>query len=121
MARRELYDAISELLAKRAEGGQEFLSRSEISAVLGAPPATVLRYLDKLIGEGNVERVGATSAARYRLLERKAQLPTAAEISNSAAVRPMVSPGWSKAAAALIAELSVPLSARQPISYQRHF
>jgi Fic family protein len=121
MARRELYGAILEILANRADGGEELLSRGEIAKALSAPPATVLRYLDKLIGEGRVERVGATSAARYRLLERKVQLSAAAGISNSGAARPTVSPAWSKAAAALTAELSGPLGARQPVSYQRHF
>jgi len=121
MARRELYDAIWELLAKRADFGQDLLSRSEVAEALGAPSATVLRYLDKLIGEGKVERVGATSAARYRLLGRKIQLAAAAVVSSPTTAKLTVSPAWSEAAAALIIELSVPLGARQPISYQRHF
>ena len=70
MARRELYGAILELLAERAYAGQDLMSRADIATALGAPPATVLRYIDKLIGDGKLERIGATSAARYRLLWR---------------------------------------------------
>jgi Fic family protein len=121
MARRELYHAILELLAKRADGGRDFLSRSEIAEAFGAPSATVLRYLDKLIREGKVERTGATSATRYKLLGREVQLAAAGVISSSSHAKLTVSPAWSEAAAALIAELYVPLGARQPVSYQRHF
>jgi fido (protein-threonine AMPylation protein)/DNA-binding Lrp family transcriptional regulator len=121
MARRELYGAILELLAERAYGGQDLMSRADIAMALGAPPATVLRYIDKLIGDGKLERIGATSAARYRLLWRTIPHAVPVVIANSGNVKPTGSPVWSEAAAALIAELDVPLGARRPISYQRRF
>jgi Fic family protein len=121
MARRELYNAIPEFLAKRADAGQDRLSRNEIAEAIGAPPATVLRYLDKLISDGKIERVGATASARYKLLGRKVELASQAVISSPAPAKLTVSPAWSGAAAALIAELNVPLGARQPVSYQRRF
>ncbi|CAN7741128.1 Fic family protein [Caballeronia sp. LjRoot34] len=121
MAKRELYSAISDLLVRRAAAGQDLLSRREIAEAMGAPPATVLRYLDRLIGDGKVERVGATSAVRYRLPGRKVEPMASVVAASPAKAKLTASPAWSEAAAALIDELNVPLGARQPISYQRHF
>jgi fido (protein-threonine AMPylation protein) len=121
MAKRELYSAISDLLVRRAAAGQDLLSRREIAEAMGAPSATVLRYLDRLIGDGKVERVGATSAVRYRLPGRKVEPMAPVVAASPAKAKLTASPAWSEAAAALIDELNVPLGARQPISYQRHF
>jgi len=121
MARSELYSAISALLVKRAAAGQDHLSSREIAEAMGAPTSTVLRYLEKLIGDGKIERVGATSNARYRLSGQKIEHTATGVAASSVKAKQAASPVWSDAAAALIAELNVPLGARQPISYRRRF
>lgn len=121
MARRALYDDILNLLKKRAEAGQETMSRREIVDALGVPPATVGRYLDKLAADGKVERTGLTTASRYGLSKREVELAAAASGVVSTAAKLSASPTWSVPAKALLAELNAPLSARKPVSYQRHF
>jgi fido (protein-threonine AMPylation protein) len=123
MAKRGLYDTVLRFLASQRDLGHHELSRSDIAAALGEPPATVLRYLNRLKADGKVVQSGSTSASRYGLasFEGAAQTPTPSSVTRPGSVIPTGSPSWSPSSSDLLADLEVPLGARQPVTYQRKF
>jgi fido (protein-threonine AMPylation protein) len=123
MAKRGLYDTILRFLARQRDLRHHELSRSDIAAALGEPPATVLRYLNRLKADGKVVQSGSTSASRYGLasFEGAAQTPTPSSVTRPGSVIPTGSPSWSPSSSDLLADLEVPLGARQPVTYQRKF
>jgi fido (protein-threonine AMPylation protein) len=123
MAKRGLYDTVLRFLARQRDLGHHELSRSDIAAALGEPPATVLRYLNRLKADGKVVQSGSTSASRYGLasFEGAAQTPTPSSVTRPGSVIPTGSPSWSPSSSDLLADLEVPLGARQPVTYQRKF
>jgi Fic family protein len=123
MAKRGLYDTILRFLARQHDLGHRELSRSDIAAALGEPPATVLRYLNRLKADGKVVQSGSTSASRYGLasFESAGQAHTPSPVARPGAVIPTASPSWSPSSSDLLAALDAPLGARQPVTYQRKF
>jgi len=123
MAKRGLYDTILRFLARQRDLGHAELSRAEIAAALGEPPATVLRYLNRLMTDGKVIQSGSTTASRYGLANREDVTPAA---TPSPATLPgdttsVASPPWSSSSTTLFAALDAPLGARKPVTYQRKF
>jgi fido (protein-threonine AMPylation protein) len=123
MAKRGLYDTVLRFLARQRDLGHHELSRSDIAAALGEPPATVLRYLNRLKADGKVVQSGSTSASRYSLasFEGAVQAPAPSSVTRPGSVIPTGSPSWSPSSSDLLAALEVPLGARQPVTYQRKF
>lgn len=125
MARTELRERILRFFADRAAAGQVELSRREVETDVAAPPATVIRYLEKLVLDGKLDRLGRSSSTRYRLAAPPAfaDLTPVAEVAPAQAADQDGAGGidWSPASKALIAKLDVPLGQRAPVSYQRKF
>ena len=123
MAKRGLYDTILRFLVRQQDLGHHALSRTDIAAALGEPPATVLRYLNRLKADGKVVQSGSTSASRYGLasFESAVQARTPSPAARPGAVVPTGSPSWSPSSSDLLAALDAPLGARQPVTYQRKF
>jgi Fic family protein len=115
MSQSRLFLDILTLFAARTEAGQPELAPAEIVAALQAPPATVRRYLDKLIAAQKLERYVKTTATRYRLL------PSASPSLTLGTTTKAASRATSPAAIALRAALSQPLGTRQPVTYQRQW
>jgi Fic family protein len=121
MTRRELYDDILNLLRQRAEAGQGELTRGQIAQAMGAPGATLSRYLASLLRDGRIERHGQTTASYYRLRSANRDAIGCGLTSSAGEASLADSPVWSGAARALLTELNAPLGVRLPISYQRRF
>ncbi|MFJ1260420.1 Fic family protein [Cupriavidus sp. CuC1] len=121
MARIELFEGILKLFRDRAAAGQVELRRRDVEGAVDAPPATVLRYLERLEADGMIERLGRSSSTRYRLVglaqpvARVSSTPPAAAPVGTAALT------WSAEARNLMAKLDAPLGVRTPVSYQRKF
>ncbi len=125
MARSELFEGILKFFRDRAAAGQVELRRRDVEGAVDAPPATVLRYLERLEADGMIERLGRSSSTRYRLLGL-AQPAAGAQLSSTptaAASAPApvgtAAPTWSAAAKNLMVQLDAPLGVRTPVSYQR--
>lgn len=125
MTRIELFEGILNLFRDRAAVGQIELRRQEVQGAVDAPPATVLRYLERLEADGMIERLGRSSSTRYRLVG-SAQ-PVAPVLSAPLAATSALAPvgasalSWSAQALNLMVELDAPLGVRTPVSYQRKF
>ena len=91
------------------------LTSSQLVAGVGKSSATVKRALDKLVTAGQVIRHGNARATRYTLAE-----PSASSTSSIGAAA-AGGPTWSPASRTLRARLTVPLAAREPVSYKREF
>jgi Fic family protein len=115
MSQSHLFHDILSLFVTRVEAGQPELAPAEIVAALKAPPATVRRYLDKLIAAQKLERHGKTTATRYRLP------PSASHSLTLGSTMPAANYVTSPAATTLRAFLSQPLGMRQPVTYQRRW
>lgn len=104
------------LIAMRefAAQGKLHVSSSELVAVTGASPATVKRRLESLVQAGKIARSGQARATRYRLLAQENGSPASTEATSAA-------PHWSEASVSLRAKLSLPLAARDAVTYQRSF
>ncbi|MEJ0002827.1 MAG: Fic family protein [Pararobbsia sp.] len=112
------------MLRQQADAGQSEVPSGRLAEALDAPPATLTRYLRKLIADHRIERLGHTSATRYRLVPVRAESPVAGWVPTASAASagaPFASPPWSAASRALMAELDIPLGAREPVSYRRQF
>lgn len=125
MSKEDLLAAIVDCVADRQRGGLAGVSAGAIEAYVGRPRPTVNRALADLVQTGRLGRHGAGRATTYRL-------PDAAGVAASAAhatVRLSSNTGehshqalpWSPQARALAAQLSKPLGARKPVTYQRSF
>jgi len=123
MAKRELYEAILQLLAEQQAVGNNRVSRADIATALREPPSTILSYLNRLKADGKVVQSGNTAASRYALRNREfaPTMSATASVTSTGSAHPTVSPPWSLAAKSLLEALDQPLGARKPVSYQRNF
>ncbi|WP_349606132.1 Fic family protein [Cupriavidus sp. DF5525] len=125
MARSELLQSIFEFFTAQAAAGRSELSRREVEVGVAAPTATVVRYLEKLVVNGQLVRLGRAANTRYRLADPATQ-PAASVGAASAQGQALaqVQTGainWSDAAKMLMVKLDAPLGVRKPVSYQRKF
>lgn len=97
-----------------ASQGKLRVSSSELVVLTGASSATVKRQLELLVRAKKIARSGQARATRYRLLVQGngPSAPTGAA---------SVAPNWSEAGVLLRAKLSLPLAARDAVTYQRSF
>jgi fido (protein-threonine AMPylation protein) len=102
---------ILRVLARLSAESTSPVSSGRLTEVSGKSPATVKRALEKLIAHGRVIRHGAARATHYTLAE-----PGAESTATTGA-----GPEWSDNSLSLKDKLAVPLAARQPVSYKRHF
>lgn len=122
MVKVELIERIQELFRDCASSGRIELRRREVALAVGAPPATVLRYLNRLEARGVIERLGRSSSTRYRLVrlaESNATIPCSLQsVAPTPARLEAATPLWSSAAKDLMAKLDAPLGVRRPVAYQ---
>lgn len=109
-------EANSLLAAMRefASQGKLHVSSSELVVLTGASSATVKRRLELLVRAKKIARSGQARATRYSLL---AQGNGPSAFTEAASV----APNWSEAGVLLRAKLSLPLAARDAVTYQRSF
>jgi fido (protein-threonine AMPylation protein) len=120
-----------------AAQGHSQLSSSQLATTTGASLATVKRLLERLMADKKITRQGRARATRYTLggslavadaarytfsYESGYEPPKVQEphrpLFNT---RPGNAPDWSTASTTLQTRLSLPLAARDPITYQRGF
>lgn len=122
MAKAYLRSDILEYLRARLAAGVTLLSTDDITSNVDASRATVVRYLNQMVGEGVVVRKGAGPSTRYVLPGTQATL-----LQDTIALPAMPAPAagkgfvFSKAAAPLIAQLQAPIGSRAPVAYAREF
>ncbi|HET6718571.1 MAG TPA: Fic family protein [Rhodocyclaceae bacterium] len=117
MAKTHLRADIIEVLRAQLAAGVTLLSADDITAKVAASRATVGRYLNQMVEDGELVRKGAGPATRYALPSPPIALPP------HAIAPPAVGAGFafSVAAAPLIAQLQAPIGSRAPVSYGREF
>lgn len=128
MAKPEIEDTILALLKNLAATGVHEVPRQQIISHLGEAPATVNRYLTKLLSKEHLQRLGKGSATRYCLiapprttrLTAMTALPTDAE-DNINRFLNTGAPNWSNNALKIKTYLTLPLGARIPVAYQRQW
>ena len=111
----EIINSIKALCAQGRDGA----SSSEIHACVGGSYATVGRLLDKLVQEHALVRKGKARATRYFPAPVDEHVTEAAHATDRSTTN--VSPRWSARARVVLANLSQPLGARHPVTYQRRF
>lgn len=108
-------DTLLQAMASLEANGHGSVTSAELADAAEASLPTVKRILTKLVGEAKIEVIGKARATRYRLRTAPESQTTAAEIpGNSHSV-------WSAKSIELRQQLSLPLAARQPVTYQREF
>jgi Fic family protein len=104
-------NSVLAVMRELAAQGKLDMSSSELVALIGASPATVKRRLESLVKAGKIMRSGQARATRYTLLAQATAVPAP----------PITVPFWSEASVSLRARLSLPLAARDAVTYQRVF
>lgn len=116
-------ESLLQALKDMATAGNEFVSTSQLVDITGSSKSTVKRMLSRLASAGNVEVLSKGRATRYRLLRTNAGVvsePVAAPIPTSA-LDTDAGPRWSDASLQLRQQLTIPLTARRPVTYRRQF
>lgn len=115
MAKQHIESAILLLMQALDATGQREVPRSKIVAHLGESPATINRYLTKLIDNKKLMRIGKGPATRYQLAG------TRSEPKQEGLAALAMSLDWGTDALKVKAYLNQPIGARTPVSYQRQF
>jgi Fic family protein len=115
MAKQQIESAIISLMQALDANSQREVPRSKIVAHLGESPATINRYLTKLVDNKKLMRTGKGPATRYQLAGTRSE----AGQESSAALA--MSLDWGANALKVKADLNQPIGARTPVSYQRQF
>lgn len=120
MAKPHLRADIIEYLRAQLAAGVKLLSADDITANVAASRATVGRYLNQMVEDGEVARKGAGPSTRYAL-----PLPSAIPPPDSLVPPALPAAGagfaFSAAAAPLIVQLHAPTGTRAPVTYGREF
>lgn len=109
-------DGLLQAMRQLVEQGRAAVSSTQLVAATGASPATVKRLLERLHSDKKIDRKGQARATRYSLLEETEEALPANEQAPGKS-----GPPWSEASFKLRKGLSVPLAARDPVTYQRDF
>lgn len=118
MSKKTDINSLLEAMRKVAAEGQSKVSSSQLVAVTGASLATVKRLLEHLVKDGQVTRFGLARATRYTLVTPPGAKTPARQLAET---RSIASPHWSAASLSLRARLSLPLAARDAVTYKRGF
>jgi Fic family protein len=106
-------EALLQAMANLAANGHPAATSAELAKAVGTSLPTAKRMLAKLVEQSKVEVVGKARATRYRI-------QTAAPSQAASGETPGHSV-WSTASLELRRRLSLPLAARQPVTYRREF
>ncbi|MGF6757937.1 Fic family protein [Paraburkholderia sp. GAS42] len=108
-------DGLVQVMRDLATQGRGPVTSSQLAAAANGSAATVKRLLGRLHADGKVVREGKARATRYSLPLDVAQPLTVHTPPPAGNLR------WSAASESLRERLSVPLAAREPVTYQREF
>jgi Fic family protein len=112
MTRQNIPSELLEYIRQAAAGPDGPPTASVISEQLTVSRRTVNRALARLVANGQLEKTGSGPTTGYRPISA----PTSASSS-----RPPLPAARSGEAVALLAQLSMPLGSRKPVSYERAF
>lgn len=108
-------EVLLQAMANLAENGHPLTTSAELAKAVGASLPTVKRVLIKLLEQSKVEVAGKARATRYRIqAAAPSQAASVGTPNNGHSV-------WSAESIELRQQLSLPLAARQPVTYRREF
>lgn len=119
-------DVLLKAFTDLATAGREFVSSPQLVDATGSSLPAVKRKLSSLVAEGKIEVTGKARATRYRLPPTDAA-GAANAVGNEATQLPATvtpagfGPGWRAESLKLRQQLTLPLSARAPVTYRREF
>jgi len=104
-------EAMLQAMDNLAANGHPTATSAELAKAVGTSLPTAKRMLAKLVEQSKVEVVGKARATRYRIQTTAPSQTASGETSGHSV--------WSAASLELRRRLSMPLAARQPVTYRR--
>ena len=116
------FDLILKALVALASAGHQLASSTQVAEATGLSLTSVKRMLSNLVASQQIGVIGKARATRYHLHPKGIQGANSTVVWSPAEKAPSrIGPIWRAESVELRRRLSLPLAARQPVTYQRDF